>query len=313
MLQEFVRLAAKLVGCKAGAFYNNHPHLKQLELTVTYGIADNLKGRSLSHEEGMAGLVAKTGERQVIYNYSRWASRETILEPYKFKTMIGIPLKDAAKVEAVLIIAATNSRRHYTEAELEMLERFASRSSVVLDTSELLSNERRVAERLSILHDITNYIQVETDFKDIMHAVLTGITAEYGLGFNRAALLFLDEAGTHLVGREGIGQFTEREALKAWGRDNELGLINFTEYRKHYKRGNIQKTLLGKQISKLRLPIQSNSRDPFSQVMKKCSHILVKQKHLYHLSEDFRKIFLPDHSGHPHTAIRQGAGRSGYL
>ncbi len=293
LLQEFVRLAAELIGCKAGAFYTNHPHLKQLELTVHYGIADNLKGCSLSHEEGLAGLVAASGERQVIYNYSRWPSREAMLEPYKFKTMIGIPLKDAGKVEAVLLIASTSNRRHYNEAELRVLERFASRSLVVLDNSELLSKERRMAERLKILHDITNFIQVEADLKDILHAVLTGITAEYGLGFNRAALLLLDEDGTCLVGREAIGQLTLREAHKAWDRDRELGLIDFTEYRKHYKRGNIHKTSLGKQVLKVRLPIQSNPRGPFSQVMKKGSHVLIKRKNLNRLPENFRKVFAP--------------------
>jgi PAS domain S-box-containing protein len=292
LLQESVRLAAEMIGCKAGGFYINNRHLKQLELKVTYGISDKLEGNTLSHSQGLAGLVARTGETRVIYKYSRWADREVILDQYGFKVLIGVPLKQDGEVEAVLFIADTGGKRQFTKADLDILEKFVVRSSVALHTSELLSNERRMSDRLRIVHDISDYIQSEGNLDNIPHAVLTGVTAGYGLGFNRAVMFLLDEKGEYLIGKEAIGQFTDRDVRKAWDRDNKLGLSNFAEYLRHLKRGAILKTPLGKQICKLRFPVQPEGKDAFSRAVLTRSHILVEER-FNEFPIEFANLFAP--------------------
>lgn len=293
LLQEFVRLAAEMAGCNAGGFYINHPRLKKLELTSHYRMSEKPKDSLITHDEGLAGLVAKTGKTQIIHNYSKLPFREAFLDSYKFKTMVGIPLKRTGEVEAVLFVADSRSRRKFDEADLKVLERFVTRASVALHTSKLLSNEQRMADRLRILHDISDYIQSEGEIKDIHHAVLTGITAGYGLGFNRATLFLLDEKEEYLIGREAIGQFTDRSTRKAWNRDKELGLTNFAEYRKHYKKGNILKTPLGKRIGRLQIPVKATGLDAFSQAVFKCTHIQVEPQNFSRLPKEMVSLLRP--------------------
>lgn len=50
----------------------------------------------------------------------------------------------------------------------------------------------------------------------LMRAVLTGITAHEGLGFNRAILLLYNEKRTRLVGRHAIGPVSLEEGVAIW-------------------------------------------------------------------------------------------------
>lgn len=293
LLQEFVRLAAELVDCNAGGVYINHPRLKQLELAIAYGIPDKHKISLSTQDEGLVGLVARSGETQVAHNYTKRDLKEPMFELFGFKTMVAVPLHQTGKVEKVLFVADSRKRRMFARADLLALERFAARASTALHTSEVLSNERRMADRLRILHDITYFIQAEDDLEDISHAVLTGITAGYGLGFNRATLFVLGDEGEYLIGREAIGQLTDRTARKAWNQDQKRRLTNFTEYRKQYKKGNIPKTPLGKRIKKLRIPVRTDHLDPFSQALLKRSHILVEPADRDQLPKEFVDLLNP--------------------
>jgi GAF domain-containing protein len=208
LLHEVVHLAARLVGCEVGGLCINRPHLEQIELTVAYGLPDDLVGVRLVHGEGLAGLVARTGEARIVNAYSTWPSRLPIFESRNVTAMAGIPLKRAGEVEAVLLVADTTGLRQFTDADVEILERFAIQVSMALQASRLIGREQRGLAQLAILHRISDYIQAAEDLDKILHVVLTGVTAGYGLGLNRAALLLMDQSGRTLLGCMGLGHLT---------------------------------------------------------------------------------------------------------
>ncbi len=82
--------------------------------------------------------------------------------------------------------------------------------------------------RIELLHELTlkmnkAYLSaVELD--GILQAILVGITAEEGLGFNRAFLSIFDEAGEVLQGRMAIGAGNREEAGKIWAEMHEKKL-----------------------------------------------------------------------------------------
>jgi signal transduction histidine kinase len=82
-----------------------------------------------------------------------------------------------------------------------------------------LTLERRVLE-LSILHDVSRALQKTVDEPKALHIILVGVTAGWGLGFNRAFILLLDEGETTLSGRLAVGPETPEEAHGIW---QELG------------------------------------------------------------------------------------------
>jgi PAS domain S-box-containing protein len=294
LLQEVVRLAADLVDCTAGGLYINHPQLGELVLDVTYELPITLIGSRLSHAEGLIGLVAQTGQCQLIHNYFDWPGRENIFEVYHFKTMVGIPFKQVGEVEAVLFVADSTGSGRFGKADLDILERFAAQASIALQTSRLMSREQRIFGQLAILHKISDYIQTARDLEKILHVVLTGITAGYGLGFNRAALFLLDEQQAGLIGRMGIGHLDEIKARADWEREPKHRVDDFGSYLDLLEQDLLAPTPVGEQIRGLRLPVQETEADVFSRVITREEYcILATQEELDKLSDDFVEAFEP--------------------
>jgi GAF domain-containing protein len=123
------------------------------------------------------GLVAQTGQSKVIQHYSDWNEREDILEAYHFKTVAAVPLKQDGEVEAVLFVASPRDLTGFTPADLDILERFATHAAMALQTSRLMDRDQRQFRLLTILHNVSDYIQAARDLNKILHVVLTGITA----------------------------------------------------------------------------------------------------------------------------------------
>jgi PAS domain S-box-containing protein len=293
LLHQTVRRAAGLVGCEAGGLFIHRPHLGELELTVTYGLPAELDGSRLPHSVGLAGLVAQTARSQVICDYSDWPEREAIFEPCEFKTAAAVPLRQAGEVEAVLLVADSANAQCLAPSDLEILERFAAQAAIAVQTSRLMSREQRMLGRLGLLHQISDYIQMAGDLDKILHAVLTGLTAGYGLGFNRAAFFLLDERREHLVGRMGIGHFEEPAARRDWEQHHRRGLENFQAYLELIERDELPLTPVGERIRDVRLPFAAASSDLFAQVVREQQCTLVTQDEWATLPECFVHIFEP--------------------
>jgi len=285
LMQEIVRLGVELVGCEAGGLYINRPYLKQLVLSASYGLPP--------HTEGLIGLVAQTGVSKIGDNYRDWPGREAIFESFNFKTVVAIPLQHDGEIDAVLFVADTGSRKQFVKTDLEIVERFAAQASIALQTSLLMSHEQRMTSQLAILHKISDYIQAADDLKKILHVVLTGVTADYGLRFNRAVLLLLDERRESLIGQMGIGQFDEKEARNAWRQDDEQKLSDFAHYLEFLEQDQVPETPVGRWVSQLQLPVDTGAGDAFSRaVLDKC-WLRIKPEENNQLPADFAKSFDP--------------------
>ncbi len=293
LLQAIVRLAAELVGCNAGGLFINRSQLEELELSVTYELPTDLVGSRLSYAEGLVGQVARTGQAKIAHQDADWPDRQAILEPYHFKTIVGVPLKQAGEVEAVLLVANSTNVQQFSETDLEIVERFAATASLALQTSRLMSREQRVFAQLAGLHKISNYIQAARDLNKILHVVLTGVTAGYGLGFNRAALLLLDEKQESLIGRMGIGHLDLARAWEDWALHRRHGREDFNKYLELLEQDALPLTPIGERISRLRLPLAAADQDVFSRVMLERCYVLVTPDELDKLPDSFNKVFGP--------------------
>lgn len=290
LLKELVRLAAELVNCPVGGLYLNHPNLGELELTVTYGLPSDLIGNRLPHAEETIGFVARTGKSKIVYNYSGLPSYNGSLQQFPFQTMIAVPLKQAGKVEAVLFVADQSSGRQLMEIYLDVLERFAAHASTSWQTSKLMDPERRKFAPIAILHRISNYLQKTKDLDNILHAVLTGITAGYGLGFNRAALFLLDERQEFLIGQIGIGHIEEPDMRADWEVDDQEGL-DFDEFVKRLEVGTLKRTPIDNRIRKLALSLLNLGI--LNQVLEERKHIVFTPDDIPTLPDDLKHAFEP--------------------
>ncbi|MCP4426403.1 MAG: GAF domain-containing protein, partial [Chloroflexi bacterium] len=290
---EIVRLATKLAQCEVGGLFVNNLHLGELVLSVVHGLPNTLIGSRLPHAQGLIGQAAATGQAIVANEYGNWPNPEALFTTLNLQTIAAIPLKQAGKVQAILFVADTSSLRWVVETDLEILERFAVQASIALQTSRLMGREQRMFAQLAILHRISDYIQATDDLDKILHVVLTGITAGYGLGFNRATLIFLDEARQYFVGSMGIGHLEPSLASADWDRDHKKGLYDFGEYLDKLEKGEILLTPVGKRIQALRYPLQAIAADAFSHAALNRQCLRIEPKQFSQLPPHFLDIFEP--------------------
>ena len=256
LAQEAVRLCVELVDAKAGALFTCHQHSGRLEDLATFNLTLPPE-YSLTTEDGIVGLVARTGETKIIHDYSNWPERDTVFDSYHFGTVVGVPLKGAGgDVSHVLVIAGNDGGRTYGEAEAEILEWFAAQISIAIQTSEMFDGDGHKLAYLKVLHQVSEFILSAGDLDSILDAVLTGITAGYGLGFNRAVLLLLDERGEQLEGRMGIGHWDKEDTEESWRRDHEEGLYDFNSYFKRLRHNRLRTTPVGAWAKTFALPVE---------------------------------------------------------
>ncbi len=293
LLQQIVRLAVELADGSAGALFVNRPQLGIVQLRAEYGLPEDVIGHEIRHGEGLVGRVATTGRMLEVHSSDEWAEHEAHLTGYAFWAGVGLPLTQRGVVEAVLLIYSHGQRASFDRDDLEILERFADQAAIAWNTSRLMSREERMQSRLAILHQISNYIQTARDLDRILHIVLTGTTASYGLGFNRAALFLLDDRQEHLVGRMGIGHLREEDARRDWEADEARGLQSLEQYLELLVADHLSPTPVGRAIGKLRFPATSDSFHRFMGEVCRRRCLLATEDDMHGIPESFVAAFEP--------------------
>ena len=294
LLHEIVRLAVELVDGTAGALFVNRSHLGLLQLQAAYGLTEPEIGYQIQHGEGLVGQVAVTGKVLEVRSTDEWPQHEADLAGHAFRAGVGLPLAQGGVVDAVLLVYHRGQLAGFSHDDLEVLERFADQASIAWKTSRLMSQEERMQSRLGMLHQISNYIQAARELDRILHVVLTGATASYGLGFNRAALFLLDDRRESLVGRMGIGHLEEGNARRDWETDEALGLRSLEQYLKLLEKNRLPLTPLGRRITSLRFPATSDAFHRFMDEVCKRRCLLATEGDLHGIPENFVKAFEPD-------------------
>lgn len=257
---EITRYAEEVLSYSRSFLFVRLPGQVELELYRTF--PENVRlPNDPSSEEGLLGEVVRTGKPQFKVGYDEWGKREHVFDPFHFKTVVAVPLKPGEQVEYVLVVGSTDSKP-FVETDEEMLERLAMRASVTLQNARLGVEKERVNKQLNILHQVSFYIQKmlgdETltgsqRLERLLHVTLTGVTAGYGLGFNRAAVFLLDEREDYLTGKCGIGQIDWETANAVWQELQSPKLGDFFEYTRLLERREIKETPVGAVVRGVRL------------------------------------------------------------
>lgn len=294
--QEITRLGAEMFDCDMAGLLINRPNLKELEFCGVHHLPLALIGQRLTYNGGLLSAVAQSAQVREGNSYSDSSDCEEILRGFDIRNIAIAPFKRAGEVLYVLFIADSNGKRRFAEADIEMLQRFAARCAVALETSRLMSKEQQVFDRLTIVHKISQYLQEKQHgevIDRILHVVLTGVTAQYGLGFNRAVLFMRESESGDLVGRMGIGQFAEEEARAAWVADQKQGLWDFDDYLKRLEKDGLPETAVGERIKELRIPVRSRETDAFSEAVLSREWLHIKPRNLNRLPKALKDLLAP--------------------
>jgi GAF domain-containing protein len=290
--QETVTLAVGMVGYEAGALFRRQSQNQGFELCAEYQLGKEV-GLKAPLGEGLLARVARTGESRMVQRYSESGEYDGVLGDCDFKTVIAVPLMRAGEVGAVLVVGERMGRRISSEAELEVLERFAEQASIALQTSMLVSREKLAFRHLEVLHQISDYVMSAQDVGMVFDAVLTGITANYGLKFNRAAIFLLDELEETLVGKKGIGYLDRADAMRDWEGNLAHGPSDFNAYVNSLGAGGAPpETPVNAAVSAMRLPVGEGADDLFTRTVMRNEWVGVTSE-FHKLPEPFREALKP--------------------
>jgi len=120
--------------------------------------------------------------------------------------------------------------------------------------AELTASNRQLSQKmreLAILNEATKALQTTLDLEQVLHIVLTGVTAAQALSLNRAFLLLVDGDRRSLTGKMAVGPGGAEEAFNIWN-DLQKSPRSFLEmaltpYRQ--VQGNVLVTQLVKKLS----------------------------------------------------------------
>lgn len=250
---ELTQVTAELLGYEVACLYDVDEGSEEMVVTAATGLPPGVRGDREPLDEGVAGLVALTEEPQV------WVASERG-KPYEaggreFGLAIAAPLRRAGgEVASVLVIAGSSARRRFVEIDREVLGLFADQVSTLLQSSILWNWERRSFVRSSALGRIEEFIRRSRDRHKALSALLTGITAGYGLGFNRAAVFLLSEDRSTLRGEMAIGHLTESEARTDWMALEADGVENVRSSLESLEAHGHAETPLDRRVRVVRVP-----------------------------------------------------------
>ena len=117
---------------------------------------------------------------------------------------------------------------------------------------------RKTRQELLLLYEIGNLIRTTLLLDEVIYLILSAVTSHEGLGYNRAILFMVDESGTYLEGKMGIGPTHPEASPQVWKMIEEKkitleGLLDV--YKKANKKIDVD---LNKIVQSIRFPIEKS-------------------------------------------------------
>ncbi len=146
-------------------------------------------------------------------------------------SFLGVLLRVRDQVIGGIVIKKFGHSVPFTSYEKDLLISVADQIAGAIQIRRLSENDKEDAKRIQVLQqasmDLLRVIQKFNEY--FWYTVLTIITADFGLGFNRALLFLLDDNGTDLVCQGAIGTESLSQAVQDWQRDKKRS-YNFADY-----------------------------------------------------------------------------------
>jgi PAS domain S-box-containing protein len=289
LLKEIARLATELVDYEIGGVFVRNLETGRYELAAdALGLPENVIGAQAEEGCPIARAAGAKGtiDEDSLSIAAAAGPRIDLMQVY------AVALRQSSgDADAVLFVANKEVRAGLGTIDRNMLDRFAVHAAAALQTSLHLHDNQRLAGRLEILHLFSDYILQSTDEDEMYHAFLTGVTASYGLRFNRAFLLLADELNKRLEGARGIGEIEGARAHEAWDADDQKNLVDFQSYLKLLQEGRVKLTTVDTQIKGVWFSLDND--DVFVDVMKTKTIRTVQQDDIPRLPELFLNRFNP--------------------
>lgn len=264
--------------------------------------------------QGAAGrlieLKGKSNDTGVLHipNYREWSRRAQVYEAEKpFGSILATRLEADDEIFGVIYVYE-RELCVFVEPEIQIFVKLAQQAMMAIQLRQEKDWQRKQTE---ILREVANTMQEDeaVTSQDVLHAILTGVTSQWGLEFNRAILLLIDHHDIRkqqkneqpkrvLVGREGIGFLTRKATHENIEEQLNIFPKSFSDYwndRRKNPNGKQFKTPLSEQSKKIHIVLDNGSF--LDQIISQSEpRILVSNSEKDMLPKSLRNNFKPTKS-----------------
>ncbi len=179
----------------------------ELVIEAGFGTARQQVGTRLPPGEGIAGMIQKDSQAQVVYDYDAWAKPNSGFSPGFFRYIAGIPLISGNDFIGVLCLGEeTGTQGDFCKEDTAKLTRFGELVSIILENVRMFDNERMQAGRKAALFRLSARLAAADDEDGVCTSVVQDLQNE-ALGYNYVALMLVDERSNERVMRASAGSF----------------------------------------------------------------------------------------------------------
>lgn len=171
-----------------------------------YEDPSDLLGVNILEDEALQSTFLRTGTAHVLEEGAPWQMRGlNFVEPSSRRAILNIHCVPLRSAEGLI----------------------AGGVGVVED----ITDREKSDYQLRRLHTIGLAMQLAIDLDELLHLILTSITAGQAMGFSRAMIFLSAEQGTLLQGKMGVGPATAEDASRIWEAlaDEHISLEEFLE------------------------------------------------------------------------------------
>jgi diguanylate cyclase (GGDEF)-like protein/PAS domain S-box-containing protein len=168
LLNHITERAAALINAQHGFMFLSEDDFLILR-AATRGFAHKIGRSEPKPGTGVLGRVWQDGESFAVEKYTAWELHDPDYDSENLVAIAGVPIRAEGSMAGVLEVANTDHARPFSEAEIEILERFALLASLVLDNTQLFSGlQSELKERVQVESQLREAnAQLETQMKQI--------------------------------------------------------------------------------------------------------------------------------------------------
>ncbi len=224
LLEEIRSQIGKLMDVSDFAVALLDENTNELDFRLLYEGGKRRQGVRLPADQGLDGfLLRQQKEIFLSENVKKFADKNNIHIPGQMpSSWLGVPLRVSDKIIGGISVHQHDDRgKRLQKRDKRLLVSVANQVAGAIQLSLAAEAEKQDSERLNILRranvEMLSLAQENED--NLWHTALTITTANFGTGFNRALLLLVNDDGTKMIGKTGIGTDDAAKARRDWERD----------------------------------------------------------------------------------------------
>jgi len=174
---------------------------------------------------------------------------------------LGVPLIVSDILVGCITIHQHDKSKRILERERRLLASIANQVAGAIHISRLSAIEKVELQRMQLLQhasvEMMRLAQQKDDENVLWRILLTLVTANFGLGFNRVLLLRTQDNNTRLAGRMGIGTDNAGSARQDWKYDEQRN-FTFDKFLAEFEAGKIHTTAYEKRIPEVTIMLNGH-------------------------------------------------------